>query len=83
MIVEVHLFETAKQLIQQIPPEAERDLPIVSLPEGTTTEDLLKLLGVRSDRLRPFVSLNDATSVTTCCHTIEIESVSPMAGGTS
>ena len=49
MIVEVHFFGTAKQFLQPIPPDVERDLPQVSLPEGTTLEDLLRILGVRSD----------------------------------
>jgi sulfur carrier protein ThiS len=85
MIVKVHFFGPEKQFTQQIPPDVQRTLPLVSVPEGSTIEDLLRLLGVRVDRVRPFVSLNGRYQRDNkVLHDgDQIELVPPMAGGAS
>lgn len=56
--VEVRFFGRMESFTRRIPPAVERDLPRVSLADGATVNDLLRLLQVPTGAGRPLVSVN-------------------------
>lgn len=58
IVVEVRFFGGQQLFTRRLSPEIERGLPHVTLPNGATADDLLKLLGIPTDAGRPFVSVN-------------------------
>lgn len=58
IVVEVRFFGGQHLFTRRLSPEVERGLPNVTLPDGATADDLLKLLGIPTGAGRPFVSVN-------------------------
>lgn len=56
--VEVRFFGGQHLFTRRLSPEVERALPKVTLPDGATVDDLLKILNVQVGNARPFVSIN-------------------------
>ena len=56
--VSVRFFGGREHFTRQISPEVSRALPLVSLPDGATVDDLLRALNIPRDQDRPLVSLN-------------------------
>jgi molybdopterin converting factor small subunit len=56
--VEVRFFGDRQQFTRRIDPQIERNLPVVTLPDGAKVDDLLVLLGIPMGEGRPLVSIN-------------------------
>ncbi len=56
--VQVQFFGGVHLFARRISPEIERALPEVTLPEGATLDDLLKLLNISTRDGRPLISVN-------------------------
>lgn len=58
IVIEVRFFGGQHLFTRRLAPAVERDLPNVALPDGATTDDLLRILGIPTGDGRPFVSVN-------------------------
>lgn len=58
IVVEVRFFGGQHLFTHRLSPEIERGLPSVTLPDGATADDLLRLLNIPTGNGRPFVSVN-------------------------
>jgi sulfur carrier protein ThiS len=56
--IEVRFFGRMENFTRRAPSATLRDLPRVQLPEGSTVNDLLRLLQIPTDAGRPLVSVN-------------------------
>ncbi len=58
IVVDVRFFGELSRFTRRLSPEIERALPLVSLPDGATIDDLLRLLHVPTEAGRPLVAVN-------------------------
>jgi sulfur carrier protein ThiS len=58
IIIEVRFFGRMEEFTRRAPASVLRDLPRVQLPDGSTVNDLLRLLGIPTQHGRPLVSVN-------------------------
>lgn len=56
--IEVRFFGRMEEFTRRAPALVLRDLPRVQLPEGSTVNDLLRLLRIPIEHGRPLVSVN-------------------------
>jgi molybdopterin converting factor small subunit len=56
--IQVQFFGGQHLFTRRLTPDIERALPKVTLPDGATADDLLKLLNISTANGRPFVSVN-------------------------
>jgi hypothetical protein len=54
----VQFFGGQHLFTRRLSPAIERDLPLVTLPDNATADDLLRLLSISTGDGRPFVSVN-------------------------
>ncbi|OIO95911.1 MAG: hypothetical protein AUK03_04610 [Anaerolineae bacterium CG2_30_64_16] len=58
IVIEVRFFGGQHLFTRRLSPEIARALPMVTLPDGATVEDLLRLLNISTGEGRPLVSVN-------------------------
>ena len=58
IVVEVRFFGGQHLFTQRLSPEIARALPKVTLPDGATVDDLLRLLNISTGDARPLVNVN-------------------------
>ena len=58
IVIQITFFGGAQHFTRRLDPQVERSLPAVTLPDGATVDDLLRLLHIPTADGRPLVSVN-------------------------